>query len=83
MHSLEEIRVLKLKHLLDSCEESTANASKRKNIALIISVPVALLLCCIIFYLSKKYIKGRTSTSSGKILKQFNFLNCYNSYSLL
>ncbi|KAG2396156.1 G-type lectin S-receptor-like serine/threonine-protein [Vigna angularis] len=42
-----EIRVLKLKHLLDSCEESTANASKRKNIALIISVPVALLLCSI------------------------------------
>ncbi|KAK7331834.1 hypothetical protein VNO80_28575 [Phaseolus coccineus] len=42
--------------------ESTANASKRRYIALIISVPVALLLCCIIFYLSKKYIKRRTST---------------------
>ncbi|XP_022643034.1 G-type lectin S-receptor-like serine/threonine-protein kinase At4g27290 isoform X2 [Vigna radiata var. radiata] len=52
--------------------ESTANASKRKNIALIISVPVALLLCCIIFYLSKKYIKGRTSTSSVTVTSHRN-----------
>ncbi|CAJ1961486.1 unnamed protein product [Sphenostylis stenocarpa] len=81
MHSLEEIRFLKLKHLFDSCEESTTNGSKRRNIALIISVPVALLLCCIIFFLSKMYIKRRTRTGLGKILKKFNLAQMINRSS--
>ncbi|XP_028204119.1 G-type lectin S-receptor-like serine/threonine-protein kinase At4g27290 isoform X1 [Glycine soja] len=44
--------------------ESTANASKRRKIALIISASsLALLLLCIILCLSKKYIKRRRTTT--------------------
>ncbi|KAK7328006.1 hypothetical protein VNO77_22100 [Canavalia gladiata] len=43
--------------------ESTANASKRTKMALIISAPLALLLLCIIFYLHRKYTKRRTTAN--------------------
>ncbi|XP_061368813.1 G-type lectin S-receptor-like serine/threonine-protein kinase At4g27290 [Gastrolobium bilobum] len=46
--------------------ESTANTGKRTKMALIISAPLALLLLCTIFYLSKKYTKRRTTTDLGR-----------------
>jgi hypothetical protein len=76
MFYTELFDMLNLLCLLDSCEESTANASKRRKMALIISVSLAVFVLCIIFYICMKYAKVRkrkTTADLGKILNQFNF----------
>lgn len=73
---MKVIYMLKLLCLLASCEESTASATKRRKMALIISVSMAVFVLCIIFYICMKYAKVRKqkiTADLGKILKQFNF----------